>query len=256
MQVERTPYRTGSTTEFPLINAVLDGLQDGRLFEDRGKVWYVLHKAGFSYLIRRDRLDLPAIFSFLLNAREIPAYFHLYDPPVQFVDYCAGQGEDVAIRLRKRIQLKFSVRSVKLTDLPLPAGYGIHSIDEANFDQLSLFNLALAERFWRSGPDFLRNGFGFFISNEEGMPVSICYAACVARNTAEIDVATLPGYQKKGLAKAVVSAFTRHCLQHNIVANWHCFEDNQSSLGTAESVGFKQSGKYDFLSIFNKRKQQ
>ena len=80
-----------------------------------------------------------------------------------------------------------------------------------------------------------------------------CVAEC-GEHTAEIDVVTLAEYQRKGLARVVVNAFVEYCINHNIVANWDCFQDNHGSLKTAGSIGFERTMSYNFLSIFNKRK--
>ena len=113
----------------------------------------------------------------------------------------------------------------------------------------------MEKKFWRSKEDFLENGFGFIANDYVGNPVSICYSACVASKTAEIDVVTMPGHQKKVLAKVVVGAFVDFCLENNITANWDCFVENTASLNTAESIGFTAAMNYPFLSIYNKRKR-
>ena len=134
------------------------------------------------------------------------------------------------------------------------ATFRIERISIQNFDKLLEFNLGLANKYWRSKLDFIKNGFGFCVFNDLGEPVSICYSACVANQTAEIDVATLPQFQNNGLASWVVNFFVKHCIENNIHANWDCFEDNHGSLRTAKRVGFIQVAQYNLLSIYNKSK--
>lgn len=250
------PANIKTATPFPLVNAVLDNLQDGNIFlDDAGGVLFIIHKAGFSYLTHNDRVDCFKTFGVLLESEEIPVYFHVYDPPLHLIDFCLEKSEIVNIKIRKRIQLKFKDAKLKLAGGSLPEKYTIQQINSDNFNKLSIFNLLLERKFWKSKEDFEENSFGFCVFNEADLPISICYAACIAQNTAEIDVATLPEYQKRGLANIAVTAFVNHCIQHKITANWDCFEDNYGSLKTAENVGFSYIMTYPFLSIFNQSRK-
>ncbi len=244
------------TTAFPLINAVINKLQEGYIFNPAGDdhSFYIFHKAGFSYLTKAGEPDYSEILNFLLLSDKIPVYFHVYDAPLRLISLCEKENDRVNIRIRTRVQLKFQGSQLKNDDFLLPENYQIKQIDEGNFNALSVFNLNLESKFWQSKQDFIKNGFGFCVFDEDNLPASICYSACVANAVAEIDVATLPEHQKKGLAKKVVVKFVDHCLKNNMVANWDCFEENHSSLRTAQSVGFKTVRAYDFLSIFNKAK--
>ena len=69
------------STPFPLINAVLIELQDGKVFKDKadGDLIFIIHKAGFSFLNLVEQKDLTSIFHFLLRSNVIPQYFHIYD---------------------------------------------------------------------------------------------------------------------------------------------------------------------------------
>ena len=255
MQELRLPYARQIDTPFPLINAVLANIQDGKIFELENEIelFYIINKAGFSYITKRDAVDYSVVLNFLLYSKDIPDYFHLYDPPAQFIELCSKKIEEVNIKNRRRIQLKFRNPKTKFEEL-LAGKNTITPITENNFKTLSIFNLSLESKFWKSEEDFEKNSFGYCVFNEKDLPVSICYAACVVNNTAEIDVATLPEYKKKGYAKLAVTAFVEHCCSHGITANWDCFEENISSLKTAESIGFDYIMTYNFLSVFNKRK--
>ena len=237
---------------FPLINSVINLLQDGNIYSE-GDTFFIFHKSGFSYLIAKDNVDYSAILKFLLQSKELPGYFHIYEAPPGLVAECSSNPENVKIKLRKRIQLKFADSQLIPGNI-LPSDYALERIDFSSLEKLAEFKLSLENRFWRSESDFLTNGFGFTVDNEFGSPVSICYSACVSDNVAEIDVTTLPEYRGRGLAKLAVSRFVSHCLENGIIANWDCFEDNYMSLRTAESIGFKHMFSYDFLSIFNKKR--
>lgn len=237
---------------FPLIKSVINLLQDGNIYSE-GDTFFIVHKAGFSYLIDRGNIDYSTLLNFLLQSRDMPDYFHIYDPPPGLVAECIANPENVKIKLRKRIQLRF-LDSQLTFKKDYSSDYSLKKIDYTNLKNLKEFNLSLEKRFWKSESDFLSNGFGYTVNNKFGLPVSICYSACISDYIAEIDVATLPEWREKGLAKLVVSRFVRHCLENDLRVNWDCFQDNLTSLRTAERVGFKHVFSYDFLSIFNKKR--
>jgi GNAT superfamily N-acetyltransferase len=235
---------------FPLINSILNGLQEGKIFSE-GNCFFIFHKAAFSYLTSKNDIDYSRLLNFFLQSTELPEYFHIYDAPYGLIQACNENFKDVNIKLRKRVQLKFLKEKLALKNA-IPAGYKIAKIEASRFEKLASFNLSIENKFWKSEDDFLANGFGFVLNNEIGLPVSICYSACIADDIAEIDVATLPEYQRKGLAKLVVSSFVQYCAENGITANWDCFENNYGSLKIAEQIGFKRIVNYNFLSFFNK----
>ncbi len=235
---------------FPLINAVVSGEQQGKIFRDENN-YFIIHKAGFSLLktVSDDRYY--DILHFMLQEKNTPPYFHIYDPPEQLVKECE-QNDHINTKLRNRIQLKFTNNKSLAPEVALPENYSIEKITVNNFESLSLFGLDIACKFWNSKDDFLKNGFGFCVFNGQHEPVSICYTACLANNEAEIDIATVAAYQQKGLARAATTEFVNHCIKKKINANWDCFEDNYGSIKTAERIGFHQSYQYSLLSIFIK----
>lgn len=246
----------GTVTPFPLINAVVAGLQEGTIFRDENceELCFIIHKAAFSYVSGVPGKYYQHALSFLLNSLEIPGYFHVYHPPLDFLALCEKKSSEVNTRIRKRIQLQFSGEKPLRRHDVLPAGYSVRQINENDFDLTAVFNLSINSKFWKSKADFIANGFGFCVFNAANSPVSICYSACVANGVAEIDVLTMPEYQRRGLAGIAVASFVAYCLQKGVIANWDCFEENTGSLRTAESIGFNQTMSYTFLSIFNKNK--
>lgn len=252
------PLRSAFNTAFPLINAVVANVQEGLGFRDEinHDLLFIIHKSAFSYVTNTDSDRYAFALDFMLNRPGMPGYFHVYDPPLSFLNCCANSGDEINSKIRKRIQLQFTATSIIQELSALPKGYMVKQIDDYNFEALGGFNLSIESKFWKSKKDFLQNGFGFCVFNELGAPVSICYAAGLANGAAEIDVATLPDYQKRGFANIVVAAFVKYCKQHSVVANWDCFDDNLGSLKTAERIGFRQTMSYTFLSIFNKKNHE
>lgn len=243
-------------SSYPLINAVLSREQEGKIYyNDSDNSYFILHKSAFSEFAGTKTGNFLTYLNFLVNTTEIPTYFHVYDAPDKLIEVCQDAVDKVNVKLRHRVQLQFSENSLSLASAKLPAGFAISAITDRNFESVSHFELSIESKFWKSKTDFLNNGFGFVVITDSGKSASICYSACVSKGTAEIDVATTPGFQKMGLAKLVVGRFVEHCLEHGIAANWDCFEDNYASLRTAESIGFRRLKTYQFLSIFNKTRQ-
>ena len=133
----------------------------------------------------------------------------------------------------------------------LGKNYQVKDIEKNDMRYLKIFDLDLYNRYWRSEDDFLEYSYGTII-NYKSTPVCICYASCIVNNIAEIDIATLPDWQGKGLAKIVAETFIEKSIMKGIKPNWDCFEDNIPSIKTALSLGFTKLKEYWFLSIYIK----
>lgn len=248
--------KKGLVTPFPIINAVLCGLQEGKIFYDEAGLDLIIHKAAFSLIIGKEEQN-EHIVDFLIECQDLPEYFHVYDASEELIGACRDKNDDLNIRVRERMQLRYNADSVSARDLPASRqGYTVEKIGKDNFGAMSAFDLQLESKFWNGKEDFLSNGYGFCVFSAEGQPVSICYTACLAAGLAEIDVATRTEYRKMGLASAAIQAFIEYSLDNHIVAGWDCFIDNIASLNTAESLGFIETKSYRFLSIYNKSRKK
>jgi hypothetical protein len=112
----------------------------------------------------------------------------------------------------------------------------------------SHFALSLTSRFWASVDDFCKNSFGCVVRHSNDF-TSICYAAAVSNNIAEIDVATKPDYKKMGFAKIAAISFIEECSQRKIIPNWDCYLNNLPSYKLATSLGFNIINKYPLFTI-------
>ena len=93
---------------------------------------------------------------------------------------------------------------------------------------------------------------GVFLKDKKDNPVSLCYAAAIAGEKAEIDVITNEQYRGKGLAKRIVTLFIDRCLEKDLTTSWDCFPENIASLNTAIGLNFTEKKSYNFLSIYRK----
>ncbi|MCU0473978.1 MAG: GNAT family N-acetyltransferase [Bacteroidales bacterium] len=243
-------------TYFPLINAVLQGFQKGKVFADNiedPKIIFFLTNSGFSqYFLLKNAHLKKSFINFIYESVDIPFYFHIYDPHESLSEMLEEKG--LGIKQRERQQLQYlSKNPIELN--VLPEGFKLYDCSQLDFNELEVFKLDLGNRYWSSPSDFTTNGYGKCIVNQAGDPVSVCYSACIADGVSEVDIATLPGYQGKGLGKIVTQAFINESIMRGLVVNWDCFTENMASLRTAESSGFCPVKTYRLLSVFNKRKK-
>lgn len=245
----RDNYKTEIKTDFPIINAVLNARQQGNIYT-QASVFFILHKAGFGYLHQYTEDAAEALQELFLTEPSIPQYFHLYNAPETFQKHIEAHSDKFNYRMRKRIQLQYLLQSCQ-SGIEVSEEYSIKRIDLNNVSQLETLSLR-PDIFWNSDDDFLANGYGFGAFDKKDKLASVCYTASVSDFKAEVDICTAEEHRNKGLASQVLSAFVQHSLKHNIVPNWDCFADNTASLKTAQRLGFTETFRYSFLSIYNK----
>jgi len=247
---ERLEVKNQLNSSFPIIQAVIVGVQQGQIFRNTSTNYWVLHKAGFSEVFLNDD-DGTELIDFIIENKNLPTYFHIYNPPEKLVDVFQARLEIFNVRERNRVQLRYKEQQMKIDSPHLLDGqFTLSQVSDDNFDLLAIFNLGLSYKFWNGKEDFVRNSLGVFIKDKHNNPVSLCYAASVADHVAEIDVLTTENYRGKGFAKLVVSFFISNCSEKSIIPNWDCFKENQNSLKTALAAGFFKNLEYRFLSIF------
>lgn len=233
---------------FPIVQMVIDGLQQGQGFKsDAGDVW-VLHNAGFSELFLTND-DGKGWVDFLISEKALPRYFHLYEPKETLVNIIKDHQNFINLRERGRIQLGYDHQTV--LNVNLPSGYKLEAVSRTNFATLSVFNLNLENRFWKSSEEFVSHANGMVAVDEIGNPVALCYAAAITNDCAEIDVITLEKHRGRGLANSVVKGFINN-LDKKIKPNWDCFIANVHSLNVARGIGFKEKKFYPLVSLLLK----
>ena len=99
---------------------------------------------------------------------------------------------------------------------------------------------------WGNQETFLSLGFGACTIDEATREiVSWSVADCVSGNRCEIGIHTHPDYRRRGLASLTAAAAVDYAFGHSYSeVGWHCAEENEGSIGTAEKVGFTLERKY------------
>jgi GNAT superfamily N-acetyltransferase len=85
---------------------------------------------------------------------------------------------------------------------------------------------------------FLEHSFGLCAFKEDQL-AGWCLSEYNFKNRCEVGIATMPPFQRKGLATGMTRAFLNQARQHQInTVLWHCYASNLGSKRTALSSGF------------------
>ena len=237
-------------SEFPLINGVLSGVQDGFVYADAARdAFYVCTKSGFGLVSSPETLG-KEFLDFLLQNKEIPEYIHLYRPDASFQKHLEANWPKFKVRRRVQFHNHHREPYHEYKNL-LPSGFETATIQELNFDKLeNTFGLHFASRYWNSKEDFLNNAAGACIVDERREPAAICYSACVVDGIAEMDTLVLPEHRGKRFMRIVSEPFFNQTIHENLVAHWDTFIENSASYVMAQKFELTQIQEYDLLSVF------
>lgn len=237
---------------FPLIAAVLEQAQDGVVYADsneRGRQFYVEHAFGFAQLFGD---PVPAFEQSLEHYLFIDKDFgsekvRLYTP--HHPKFLMDGAYDGLRSWRQHFQLNLIQK--RIDDPPKKVDGKSVSLLHADAEIVNMIEVAfgVVGRFWRTQEDFARHA-NAVVALVDGRVASLCYAAAVSGDKAEIDVLTLPAYRNLGLANVVVNRFNQRCLDQSLLPLWDCFTNNTASMALCQSTGFIPLGDpYPFFTI-------
>ncbi|MDM5190299.1 GNAT family N-acetyltransferase [Bacillus sp. DX4.1] len=121
--------------------------------------------------------------------------------------------------------------------------YKVMSMDKNVIEISTEFTDQYYKEYWGGKEEFLNHGFGFCIVQDQKV-VAECASIFKSNHFAEIDIATHPDHQGKGLARLVATYFIEHCIQNNITPCWDCNMDNIPSQKLASKLGFDHPVEY------------
>ena len=248
-------YLKSAKIKFPLIMAVIKGLQEGEVFINKGgNLVFVINKFGFCQLVGKlDDLTLVEDFieNILFSKEYLNNYLLWYDVSEEIKDSLRQQNFE-NFRDRVRIQMKLDVESFKQyssgNKIQIDQKFTLEKLRIDHFPYTSHLGLDLDIRFWRSAEDLISNGFGYCITDQKKV-VSICYSACIVDRITEIDVITDKEYQGNNFGKVVTDAFIHYSIEKDYKPNWDCFDYNSPSLKIARKMGFVDSHYYSLCSF-------
>lgn len=245
---------------FPLIGAVLLGEQEGVVFGnsdttgDHGSPGnlppatqiYIEHAFGFAQIVGDTDPDFEkSLEKYLFADRGFrPAKVRLYAPePPRFL----SRYENL-----KSTRQRFTLEQNALPSEEKLNGFSLVEVDRQNVSSIE-DKFGVVSRFWRVPQDFIERSRAVVVMDKT-QPAAICYAAAEADGRVEIDVATLPEYRSRGLAKAAVNRFARNCFSDSVKPLWDCFTNNSGSMVLCKSIGFNASAPpYSFFTISKER---
>jgi RimJ/RimL family protein N-acetyltransferase len=237
----------GNFTDYPVVNAVLEGSTPGRVFADHEAApqsAFVLTNAGFSYLVGNPNHEAyNHALGDLLNTELIPKIHGSDDPTLVFYPLTNGWESPLRKMIGKRkvfdiYRKQFSFNLEKFAQRAdqhnqVPAGFSFHPIDQEMLAKTG------ADMFpWESTQAFLKKGFGFWLMTDNEIACE-CWSVFASRTAVEIEIHTQEKYRRQGLAAIAASAFIEECLARGLRPNWECWWDNQPSISLAQKLGFK-----------------
>jgi RimJ/RimL family protein N-acetyltransferase len=130
----------------------------------------------------------------------------------------------------------------------LPEGFALREVGRALLEDTRLARLELlreemcSER--DSVEDFLAHSFGVSLVAENDL-VGWCLSEYNCGDRCEVGIATLPPYQRRGLATWLATAFIAHAAAQGIRhIGWHCWARNTASGATARKAGLERVADY------------
>lgn len=96
--------------------------------------------------------------------------------------------------------------------------------------------------------DFLAHSFGLCPVHEDGALAGWCLSEYNTGDRCEVGIASLPPYQRLGLATAMGMAFVDLAAARGVARiGWHCHAGNAASIATARRIGFEKTDEYEAI---------
>lgn len=136
----------------------------------------------------------------------------------------------------------FNIEKLQSYIYRLPPNYSIKKIDEEIFDIVSReqWSKDLCSQF-KTYNEYEKTGLGFVIMDKKDI---VCGASSytVYDGGIEIEIDTVKGYRRKGLALACASKLILECLDRGIYPSWD--SANKASAALAEKLGYNFDSEY------------
>lgn len=227
--------------------AVSDRIIDGEIFvNERLTAGMITTANGIYYLFgdTHDQEFQPALFSYIENdVLTTDKRFTLFVSSVEWERIIENYFNNSFRKIpRKKFLFQrdvFEDTKRELNDFT----YTVMRIDQNIIEKSTEFTERYYKEYWGSKEAFLKHGFGFSIVQSQKV-VAECVSIFRGNGCAEIDIATDPEYQGKGLARLVATYFIEHCIQNGITPCWDCNMDNIPSQKLASKLGFNHPIEY------------
>lgn len=241
------PLLTERTAHLPLLKSVLSGDLGGRVFVDdrvQPHSALIINRLNWIYFVGAEtcvsfRREVMAVLQ--EEKRKNYIWFGIPDVWQSLISNTIASD----VQAYPRLWFHFSDEKYH-HDVPVSPLKG-SPIDEDAFEKIEA-KYHPNGGFWDRRSDFFRKGFGYCVKDGEKI-VSMILSASVTETEAEIDIATDPGYRRKGLAELLAKTFIQTCLRKGLMPKWDCYWKNTPSIVLAEKLGFVQAGNYPLVAF-------
>jgi RimJ/RimL family protein N-acetyltransferase len=148
------------------------------------------------------------------------------------------------IALREMPTSFYSLADARPT--PMIAGIRLLPINRLLLANPALANVgqirAEIQSMWPSEERFYERGFGWAAVADQQI-VCWCTAEYLSGDRCGIGIATVPAFERRGIATATAAQFVREALRRELTPYWECGSDNIGSVRVAEKLGFELIAK-------------
>ena len=145
-------------------------------------------------------------------------------------------------KIEHELEYSYELYENTNVEIAVPNGYLVELVTEQTlhkgYENEGMLTNRLAEC-WNSLDDFFEKSFSFIAVKDKEI-VGIIFGSGRYEKYIPIDIEVLKEHRKRGVAKALTSAFVKHCMKCNLVPHWDCVESNKGSIRLAESAGFEK----------------
>lgn len=249
------PFYKESKHQIPMIQSVIDGKLEGRIFSDEKsnpKTIVVITHFNWIYVIGNQNAEFfkNQFANFIANELAPTCeHFAWFDPSNYWQDKLKEIfGNNIKSFPRIRYELDENLFKKNTSVNKLPNEYKVKLIDRLLVSEVSEFFDGI-KMFWKTNENFLKNSFGFCTLHNDTV-ISACQALAITDDVCEIDVFTKDSYRGKGLSYFECSAFINHCLKSGSKPYWETVRANSPSCKLAEKLGFVEVQEYPFYAWF------
>ena len=221
-----------------LVTSCLEGMMDSRIYvtdleSPRSAMAFL---ACFAFLAGEPDRELAAF-----KPKGVVGMVPSSEGWAKLIEECQPDADKVT-RYAIQKNAKFNRENLQRLVDALPEGYEIQRIDEALYDKcVEIDDFEDSVCHFASKKQYLEMGRGFAVT-KDGAPVSVASSYTVYREGIEIEIDTLEGERRKGLASAVAAALILSCLDDGLYPSWDAA--NMNSVHLAEKLGYQFSHEY------------
>ncbi len=226
---------------YPIIISVVEGLQEGMIFENNTS-FIIVHKFGFAYILNKkngSNVYYKELVSELLNnVASSVVKIRMFDPN----NYLENDNYFEKF-LSKRI--KWKLEKVLEDDI---YNENFLQAEKINCDFPIFSELDLFDRFWNNCHDFVSFSNAVIWKQKEVFK-GICYSAAISDSFTEVDVFVDSSFRNEGIGAELVQKYSLLVFKSKRAPLWDCYSNNIASCKLAEKTGFKYLFEYNFYNI-------